>query len=124
LSFLYGVRMINQRSEVEATLVAGDDDAATTTSDTDDTLPDALLGLRYAGNLPGNWSYEVTADVSTGDTELTWSVAPAIGFAFGSRDQYRVTAGYRHMAVDFDTRNPVDMDMSLSGFLIGFRYEF
>jgi hypothetical protein len=124
VSLLYGMRVINQRSEMEATLVAGGEAAATAAYDMDDTLTDALVGLRYAVDMPGNWSYEVTADVSTGDTELTWSIAPAIGFTFGSRDQYRLTAGYRHLAVDFDTRDPVDMDMSLSGLLIGFRYQF
>jgi hypothetical protein len=124
LSVLYGLRVINQRNEIDATVLAGVDVAASAAYDMDDTLTDGLVGLRYAGSLPGDWSYEITADVSTGDTELTWSVAPAIGYTFGSHDQYRLTAGYRHMEVDFDTRDPVDMDMSLSGFLVGFRYQF
>jgi hypothetical protein len=124
VSLLYGMRVINQRNEMEATLIAGGEAAAMAAYEMDDTLTDALVGLRYAGDLPGRWSYEITADVSTGDTQLTWSVAPAIGYSFGDRDQFRLTAGYRHMTVDFDTRDPVDMDMSLSGLLVGFRYQF
>jgi hypothetical protein len=124
VSLVYGVRAINQFSEMDATLVAGGEAAATASYDMDDTFTDALVGLRYAGNLPGNWSYEISADVSTGDTELTWSAAPAIGYSFGDRDQYRLTAGYRHMVVDFDTRNPIDTDMTLTGALIGFSYRF
>ena len=124
VSLLYGMRVINQRNEIGATLVSGGEVAATAAYDMDDTFKDALIGLRYGGNLPKNWSYEITADVSTGDTELTWSVAPAIGYTFGDQDQFRVTAGYRHMLIDFETQDPLDMDMSLSGLLIGFRYQF
>ena len=124
VSFLYGARVINQRNEMEATLIAGGEAAGTAAHDVEDTFTDALVGLRYAGHLPGNWSYEVTADVSTGGTELTWSVAPAIGLSFGERNQYHLTAGYRHLVMDFDTRNPVDMDMALSGLLVGFSYRF
>jgi hypothetical protein len=123
-SLIYGMRVLNQRNEIDATLISGSEAADTSAYDMDDTFTDALIGFRYAGNLPRNWSYDVTADVSTGDTELTWSVAPAIGYTFGARDQYRVTAGYRHMVVDFETADPVDMDMTLTGILIGFRYEF
>jgi len=124
VSFLYGMRVINQRNEIGATLVSGGEASASASYDMDDTFTDALVGLRYGGNLPKDWSYEITADVSTGDTELTWSVAPAIGYTFGAKDQFRVTAGYRHLLVDFETQDPVDMDMSLSGLLIGFRYQF
>ena len=124
VSFLYGMRVINQRNEIDATVIAGGEAVASRGYDMDETFTDALVGIRYMGNLPKNWSYEITADVSTGDTELTWSVAPSIGYSFGDKDQFRVTAGYRHMLVDFDTQDPVDMDMSLSGLLIGFRYQF
>ena len=124
VSVLYGMRVINQRNEIGATLVSGGEAAVSASYDLNDTFTDALVGLRYAGNLPKNWSYEITADMSSGDTELTWSVAPAIGYTFGDKDQFSVTAGYRHMLVDFETQEPVDMDMSLSGLLIGFRYQF
>jgi len=124
MSYLYGMRVINQRNEIGASLVSGGETAAAATYDMDDTFNDALVGLRYAGNLPKNWSYEITADVSTGDTQLTWSVAPAIGYTFGDKDQFRVTAGYRHLEMDFETRDPIDMDETLTGLLIGFRYQF
>ena len=62
--------------------------------------------------------------LSTGDTELTWSAGPAIGYTFGRSDEYRVTAGYRRMDIDFETAEPVDADMSMSGMWVGFRVNF
>ncbi len=124
LAFLYGARLLNQREDITAELDAGGEPAESRRFESDDTYVDGLLGLRYAGTLPGRWDYEVAADVSAGGTELTWSVAPAIGYAFGAHEQYRVTAGYRHLAIDLDSGPAVDLDMTLSGFLVGFRFSF
>lgn len=124
LSLLYGVRLINQRNEIDATIELDGLSGPTASYDSDATFIDGLLGLRYVGRLPGRWSYQLAADVSTGGTDLTWSIEPAVGFTFGARDQYRLTAGYRHMVVDFDTADVIDMDMTLTGILVGFRFTF
>lgn len=124
LALLYGARLLNQREDITAEVRAGNGAADSRRFESDDTYVDGLLGLRYAGKLPGRWSYEVAADLSTGGTNLTWSVAPAVGYAFGAREQYRLTAGYRHMAIDLDTGPEVDLDMTLTGFLVGFRFSF
>jgi hypothetical protein len=124
LGLLYGARLLNQRENLAVGLYAGEDALADRRIEADDTYVDGLLGLRYAGSLPGRWDYELVADVSTGGTEFTWSVAPAIGFRFGSREQYRLTAGYRHLAMDLPSGQAADLDMTLTGFLVGFRFEF
>ena len=124
ISLLYGIRTINQRNTIDARLNIEGQEFATASYETDDSFVDGLIGLRYAGSLTGRWSYELAADFSTGGTDHTWSVAPAIGYTFGDNDQYRLTAGYRHMVVDFDTHEPTDMDMSLSGALVGFSFSF
>jgi hypothetical protein len=82
------------------------------------------VGLRYDATLAGHWSYEIAADVSSGDTDFTWSVNPSLGYTFGQRQQYQVIAGYRHLVVQFDTAPAVDVQMTLSGFLAGFRFNF
>lgn len=123
LALLYGVRIVGQEEDITATIGQGEPDASRRYR-ADDTFVDGLLGLRYAGALPGRWSYEIAADVSTGGTGLTWSVNPSVGYTFGANGQYRLTAGYRHLAVDFDTKPGVDMDMTLDGFLAGFRFAF
>lgn len=124
LSLLYGTRIINQTSEIDAQYSADGTAVTTGSYDSNDTFVDALLGLRYVDQLPGNWHYAIAADLSAGDTDFTWSVAPSVGYAFGARDQYAVTAGYRHMAIDFASHPPTDMDMTLKGFLLGFRFTF
>jgi hypothetical protein len=124
LALLYGARILEQRENIVAEIDDGSGAGPGARYDADDRFVDALVGARYEGRLTGRWNYEIAADVSTGDTDLTWSVAPAVGYAFGARDQYQLTAGYRHMAVDFATGPNVDMDMKLSGFLIGFRFSF
>ena len=124
LSFLYGTRIINQREDIGIQLLSDGEPGGSAAYDADDTFVDGLVGIRYARELPGRWSYQFAADVSTGGTELTWSAGPSIGYAFGDTEQYRLTAGYRKLSVDFDTRPEVDMDMTLSGFLVGFRFSF
>jgi hypothetical protein len=124
LSFVYGTRIINQREDIDARIVTGGLPGPTVARDADDTLVDGLVGLRYDGSLAGHWRYQLTADVSTGGTDLTWSLSPAIGYDFGERGQYRLTAGYRYLAIDFDDAPAVATDMTLSGFLVGFRFGF
>lgn len=124
LSLLYGTRIINQTSDIDAEYAPGSGATTMASYDANDTFVDALLGLRYVDQLPGNWHYEVAADLSAGDTDFTWSVAPSVGYTFGARDQYALTAGYRHMVIDFETHPPTDMDMTLKGFLLGFRITF
>jgi hypothetical protein len=79
---------------------------------------------KSSSELRHNFSYGFAADVSTGDTELTWSAGPAIGYTFGDHDQYRVTAGYRRMDIDFETADPVEAELSMDGLLVGFRVDF
>ena len=124
LSLLYGTRIIKQASETDARYAPESGSPTTAPFDANDTFVDALLGLRYVDQLPGNWHYEIAADISAGGTDFTWSVAPAVGYTFGARDQYALTAGYRHMAIDFETDPPADTDMTLKGFLLGFRFTF
>jgi hypothetical protein len=123
-SLRYGTRILDLRDEVhlEFTPSAGETSIASHRSD--DRYVDALIGLRYVGQLAGNWRYEMVVDVSTGGTELTWSVAPAIEYRFGSTEQLTFTAGYRHMVVDFDTPDPVDLNLTLTGPLLGLRISF
>lgn len=124
LSLLYGTRVLNQREKFAARIVTDDVAGPTARQELSDTLVDGLLGLRYAHALTGRWSYEVSADVSTGGSDFTWSINPMVSYSFGDDHQYRVIAGYRYMAIDFDTQPAVDNDMTLSGVLVGLRFDF
>jgi hypothetical protein len=123
-SLVYGARVIEQRNDIDATLGYNGATLASKSIDATDRFVDGLVGFRYVRELPRNFSYGFAADVSTGETELTWSAGPAIGYTFGDREQFRVTAGYRRMDIDFETAEPIDADMSMDGLLIGFRIDF
>jgi hypothetical protein len=123
-AFLYGARLIEQAEDIAAEVLDGTGAGPSARYEADDRFLDALVGIRYTGALPGRWSYELSADASAGGTELTWSVNPSIAYSFGERGQYQLTAGYRYLEVDFDTKPAVDMDMALSGAVVGFRFKF
>jgi hypothetical protein len=120
----YGARVIEQRNRIDIALERSDTTRDSRSVDSTETLIDGLVGFRYTRTLPRNFRYQFAADVSTGDTEYTWSAGPTVGYTFGDGDRYDVMAGYRHMVVDYDTAEQVDSDMSMSGPFFGFRINF
>jgi len=46
----------------------------------DDWLFDTLVGLRFGQVVSRHWGHRLEADVSTGGTDYTWSVAPALRY--------------------------------------------
>jgi hypothetical protein len=123
-SVLYGARVIELRNDIDTILSNGGFAVGTRSFDSTDRFVDALVGFRLTRELPHNLSYEVAVDVSAGDTELTWSAGPTISYRFGEAHQYEVTGGYRMMDVNFETAEPVEADMSMSGLSVGFRINF
>lgn len=127
LQLLYGARLIRQQAEIDARYDRSDSTTVIRRYELDDTVVDALFGVRYLRRLDERWSLEVEADLSAGATELSWSAAPALGYSFGEDGRYTLQAGYRRLVVDFDTTDaPADVDarMTLSGFLVGLRTSF
>jgi hypothetical protein len=121
LSFLYGTRILSERAEIDATV---ESESVARTHDVSDTYVDALVGVRYEKAFTPRWSAMLRADVSKGGTELTWSAASELRYAFGKSNRYALTAGYRHMVVDFKSADAADLDMTLSGLHTGFRVSF
>jgi len=122
--FIYGVRVIDQRATVDATITPTGGSPVAQRYDDGETLVDGLAGIRFSKRFARRWSYQMQADLSTGGTEVTWSVGPSLGYAFGATGRYAVTAGYRHMTVDFKDDGEVGTTMTLSGLLVGFRTSF
>ena len=121
---LYGARLLNQRAEIDATFAPAGAPVVDRSYSIDDTLVDALLGVRFQHRFDSRWSVEAKADVSAGGTELTWSASPTIGYTFGRTGRYTATAGYRYMRVDFASEGEVEAEMTLAGFLAGLRIAF
>lgn len=123
-SFLYGSRILDQRATIDGRFELSPTTEVSRRYETDDTLVDGLLGVRYTRRLSPRWSYQGRLDASAGGTDLTWSLSSSVSYAFGASGRYAVTAGYRRMEVDFQDDHGVDPTMTLSGFFTGLRISF
>lgn len=123
-ALLYGVRILDERADVDATFARGNAAPSTRHYEPRETLVDALVGVRYAGAIAGRLGYELCADASSGGTDYTWSVGPSLRYAFGKDGRHAATLGYRHMTVAFDDAEAVDAEMTLSGPMAGLRLSF
>lgn len=119
IEFLYGTRLLQQRAELDARL-----ESTARSYDARDTLVDGLFGVRYLQPFSPRWGGIFRADASAGGTEFTWSSGAAVAYSFGCEGRYALTAGYRHMVVDFDTEDSLDADMTLKGPFVGLRLTF
>lgn len=124
LQLLYGARVINQRATIASEVELADGTHRSREIEIDDTVADALVGLRFVRRIGTHFSFQTSADLSTGGTELTWSAGPSLGYSFGKTGRYTATVGYRHMVVDFDTADSVDAKLTLSGALVGLRIPY
>lgn len=118
-SFLYGARIIDQRVEVDANFQTTSGNSSEH-YEASDTLVDALVGVRFRGELTEHLTLSTQLDASAGGTDHTWSAFPSLTWSFGD-GRYALMAGYRHMSVDFASEGDLDTDMSLSGPLVGLR---
>lgn len=123
-AFLGGTRILNERATIDATLRPTSGTPVARQYETNDTMVDALVGVRYTKRFSRHWSARMQADASTGGTDFTWSVAPTIGYSFGETGRYSVVAGYRSLTVDFQDEAGVDATMTLSGAQFGLRLAF
>lgn len=124
IAFLGGARILNDRATVEAMLQPAPGVSVPQTYHGDETLVDALVGVRFSKRFSRHWSTQAQVDVSTGDTDHTWSAGPTLSYAFGYRGRFGISAGYRRMQVDFKDHDGLDNKMTLSGFLVGLRTSF
>lgn len=122
--FLYGARIIDQRATVDAAITTSSGATLDQRHEGDETFVDGLVGVRMTQRIGNRWSIQMQADVSTGDTDLTWSTAPSVSYALSKSGRYALSAGYRHLAIDFDEEKSVDSKMTLSGPVLGFHASF
>lgn len=124
IAFLGGVRVIDERATFTARVSPEERQTLVKTYETEDTMVDALAGVRYTKRLTRHLSTRMQADVSTGGTDLTWSVNPSLNYLFGSDGRYAISAGYRRMDVDFADQGPLDTTMKLTGLVLGLGTSF
>lgn len=87
-------------------------------------LTDAMLGARYVKNISDRWQLGLRGDYSTGDTEGTWNIQALIGRQFQTkRFSGSMLIGYRYLQMDTED-GPIQSEFTLSGPIIGTRFEF
>jgi len=121
---LGGMRLIYERADIDATYELASGSTVQKNYETHETLVDGLIGVRFVQPLSRRWGVQSQVDVSSGGTKLTWSATPTLSYVVDARGRYAVTAGYRHMHIDFKESDGVESSMTLSGALLGFRMSF
>lgn len=81
---------------------------------------DGIIGVNGHIDLNEQWYLPFYLDIGTGDSDLTWQAALAVGYRFSSFD---VLAGYRYLTWDFDDSPALD-DLTVHGPYVGFKLLF
>jgi hypothetical protein len=85
---------------------------------------DGIVGARGTYDLNEKWFMQGHLDVGTGDTEVTWQAFAGVGYKY---ENFDLIAGYRHLEWDFDngdTGGDRLNDLSMSGPIIGAKFNF
>lgn len=90
------------------------------TLDTGKSYLDLLLGARYAWQLNERWTLGLRGDLSTGQTEGTWSASAMAGYRTGNGAWL---FGYRYLEADLSGPN-ADITLDLSGPVVGYGFRF
>ena len=87
----------------------------------DRTNFDGIVGLRGGTQFNEDWGLSYYADIGTGDSDLTWQLSATIDYRVN--DRWTISAGYRHLAWEFDGGVAVD-DIAFTGPIVGARIRF
>ncbi|MDH3378111.1 MAG: hypothetical protein OEQ39_14285 [Gammaproteobacteria bacterium] len=119
VDILFGVRSLGLDMEIAVTPPGAVISA-------DPSLVDALLGVRFSGDLSDRWGYLVRADVSGGDSEGTWNVLAGASLNFGAKGNKRALFGYRHMEIETEREGASNLavELTMSGPIAGVEFAF
>jgi hypothetical protein len=93
----------------------------------DGSETDVFVGGRVLGLFNERWGYNLRADVGGGGTDGVFTVFGALSYTFGETGLFSMNLGYRYMTIKNSTvidETPVDVDITLSGPLVGFIFNF
>jgi len=89
---------------------------------------DLMLGARLIGFFADRWHWALRGDFSFGGSEGTYNGLASMGYTFGESRLFTLTAGYRYMSIELDGAtargNPSAADVTMSGPLVGFVFNF
>ena len=88
----------------------------------DSSFSDLLVGARYIAPLDEQWRLTLTGDVSSGDSEGTWSLGAFAGYRMGV---HHLVAGYRHFEMEFEGRGGNTLvTETFSGPIVAYGFSF
>jgi hypothetical protein len=119
IDLLFGIRSIGIDTDIGVTPPG-------ITVSADPGFTDGLIGVRFIGELLGQWGYVFRADVSGGDSEGTWNVLAGTTLNFGEKGNKRTVFGYRHMEIETEREGNANLetDLTLSGPIVGVEFAF
>jgi len=87
----------------------------------EESWTDLFVGLLWRPKLGERWTFFGRIDIGAGGSDLVWNAAAAIDYRLGK--WAAIFAGYRHLDYDYKSNNAaVEVDMSLSGPMVAFRF--
>ena len=122
LDILFGVRVFDMGLDLDLNFPADAD----RTFSRDETLLDGFVGARVLADLSPRWSWWARVDAGTGDTELSWQATMGLGVRLGKSGKNTLMMAYRHLAFELEDGSSgiTDVDLELSGPVVGFRFGF
>ncbi|WOK37174.1 hypothetical protein [Sphingomonas sp. C3-2] len=85
---------------------------------------DPVVGIQMAAKLAPRWSVEFGASTGGFGIASDWMLGLAGSVSYHLDRHWVLGVGYRHLAVDYRSRDGFIFDAALSGGLIGARYHF
>jgi hypothetical protein len=119
IHFLGGVR--HQKIDTNIKIVVPGDPVVNILQE--DRFTDVLIGARYRFILADKWSLKLRGDVSTGDTEHTWTVEGLFGYQFGKDKDKKFLFGYRHREVEVEV-DGLTQEIEMSGPIFAINFNF
>lgn len=87
---------------------------------------DLIVGARLHVDFAERWGFNLNTNVGGfgigSSSELSWNVTALFNYDFS--DRRRLYFGYRHLDIDYDARGILDIDIAMSGALIGIGFRF
>lgn len=125
LSILYGTRILDVDQETDVRIDVLNQTLAERRFEASSTLVDGLIGARFVHPINERWSYLFRADVSGGDTELTWNAQTGFGFTFGAQRNKTLFFGYRYMEMEFEEADrlaEIELQNKMGGVVVGLKF--
>lgn len=127
LDLLFGARMYDYRSRLDATIPPPI--SASRSWSTDKNLIDAFGGVRYMTPIGKRWDFTFRGDVGTGGSDLSWNAIASFGVRLGKTELCNLRFGWRQMELDVtDDDHPLNVetesDLTFTGPFLAFALKF